>query len=257
MDAFVGIDVAFAKRKRLPVAVVRRDAERLLPWRLAERGVPAPPRGSGNVATLDDALLTRYADAVADYLRGLEVHFGFTIRRIGIDAPSEPRLDAVARRLAEVALDARQISCFTTPCVSQIATIRRKVGEHLASGGTESHLPHANQLWMLVGFALFERLRQTWECLEVFPQATVAILGASAVHKTKVQGFVAQQTAVARRTGWPDPEQVLANPFRGFVWGPPHDGLDAYTAAWIAALEPAERQALGEPPHDAIWVPRL
>lgn len=43
MDAFLGIDVAFAKRKRLPVAAVRWAADVLMPWRLADRDAPAPP----------------------------------------------------------------------------------------------------------------------------------------------------------------------------------------------------------------------
>jgi len=30
---------------------------------------------------------------------------------------------------------------------------------------------------MLVGFALFKRLRVEWECLEVYPQATMRMLG--------------------------------------------------------------------------------
>ena len=120
MDAFLGIDVAFAKRKRLPVAAVRWDADVLMPWRLADRDAPAPPRGCGNVATLDDALLAGFADDVVKYLRELEHHFGFRIRRIGIDAPSDPRPDGIARRRAEVALDGRRISCFTTPSVSRV-----------------------------------------------------------------------------------------------------------------------------------------
>jgi hypothetical protein len=206
---------------------------------------------------LDDALLTRFADDVASYLRELEQHFGFRIRRIGIDAPSDPRPDGIARRRAEAALDRRQIRCFTTPSVSQIELIRGKVKEHLAVGGAEARLPHANQLWMFVGFALFDRLRQTWECLEVFPQATAVVLGASTVHKSAPQGLAAQVTAVSRNTGWPTGDESGGNPFRGFVWGPAHDGLDAYMAAWVAALEPTEREALGSPPDDVIWVPTI
>jgi hypothetical protein len=134
--------------------------------------------------------------------------------------------------------------------------IRGKVNEHLASGGAEARLPHANQLWMLVGFALFNRLRRTWECLEVFPQATASLLGASAIHKTDPGGLEAQVSAVSQRTHWPAGDECHRNPFRGFVWGPAHDGLDAYMAAWVAALEPPRRMALGAPPNDAIWIPK-
>ena len=41
------------------------------------------------------------------YLRQVESHFGVTVCRIGIDAPSDPRRDDLARRQAEAALDPR------------------------------------------------------------------------------------------------------------------------------------------------------
>lgn len=255
MDAFVGIDVAFAKRKRLPVCVCVRKGERIAPLALATVAVLRPPVGSGNAATLDSDGLARFADQVAAYLRQVESHFGVTICRIGIDAPSDPRRDDLARRQAEVALDARRISCFTTPSRADFGRIRAKASAHLSGGGAESRLPHANQLWMLVGFALFERLRRDWECLEVFPQATVCALGANAIHKSRVGGVAAQATAVARCTGWPTPpfDEVI----KAAVHGPAHDGLDAYLSAWVAALEPPERVALGQPPNDVIWIPAV
>jgi hypothetical protein len=108
---------------------------------------------------------------------------------------------------------------------------------------------------MLVGFALFERLRREWECLEVFPQATAFVLGANSTHKSKVGGVTAQLGAVARLTGWPDPPH--ARSLRGVVHGPAHDGLDAYLSAWVAALRTKQRTALGVPPTDVIWVPKF
>ena len=38
MEAFAGIDLAIAKKKRLPVAVCSWEAGRLIPRRIAERG---------------------------------------------------------------------------------------------------------------------------------------------------------------------------------------------------------------------------
>jgi hypothetical protein len=201
MDAFVGVDVAFAKRKRLPVSLCVRDGPRLVPLSLAARGMPSPPRGRGNAATLDDTAVARFADETAAYLRHLEIHYGVVIRRIGIDAPSDPRAEGAARRKAEEALDERCINCFTTPSAADFARIRDKGSMHLESGGPEAYLPHANQLWMLVGFALFERLRREWECLEVFPQATACVLGANTLHKSAPGGVAAQLAAVARFTG--------------------------------------------------------
>lgn len=253
MDAFVGIDLAFAKRKRLPVALCAWEAGRLVPRRIAEREAPEPPRGAGNVAALEPSSVRRFADETATYLRRLEAHFKVSIRRVAIDAPSDPRPEAIGRRRAEAALDARRISCFTTPSSAEFMAIMEKARKHLRTGGAEARLPHANQLWMLVGFALFERLRRDWECLEVFPQATAFVLGAGAIHKSKPGGVEAQLTAAARHTGWPT--SFSNTVFRGVVHGPAHDGLDAYLAAWVAALRPADRIALGSSPNDVIWVP--
>lgn len=239
----------------IPVCVCLREAERITPLPLVAIGSVRPPAGRGNAATLEPDGLALFAGHVAEYLHEIESHFGVSIRRIGIDAPSDPRTDGTPRRLAEAALDARRINCFTTPTGAEFARIRIKAAAHLACGGAESRLPHANQLWMLVGFALFDRLRREWECLEVFPQATVCVLGANALHKSRPGGVRAQLVAVARYTGWPDPpiEEALKN----VVSGPAHDGLDAYMSAWVAALDPHERIPLGQPPNDAIWVPSL
>jgi hypothetical protein len=184
----------------------------------------------------------------------VERHFGVRIARVAIDAPSDPKSLGTKRRLAELALDARRISCITTPDEAQFTAIRAKATAHLAEGGAVARMPHANQLWMLVGFALFARLRNDWECLEVFPQATVALLGGS-LHKSKSDGLQAQLSAAAKWTGWPDPPVTTA--LQPIGYGSRHDQLDAYLAAWVASLGPSEREALGTPPNDVIWVPRL
>ena len=41
------------------------------------------------------------------------------------------------------------------------------------------------------------------------------------------------------------------------AWGAPHDQLDAYLSAWVASLEESDRYSFGDPPDDAIWVPRV
>jgi uncharacterized protein DUF429 len=255
VEAFAGIDLAFAKGKRLPVAVCSWDNRRLIPRHVAERGAPDPPRGAGNVAALDPPKVARFAEDTAAYVRHLELYLGVSISRVAIDAPSDPRPDALKRRRAEEALAAQGVSYFTTPSAAEFEGIREKARQHLRTGGAESRLPHANQLWMLVGFAVFSRLRREYECLEVFPQATAFVLGASSTHKSRAGGVEAQLAAVAKHTGWPDPVDKAA--LRGVVHGPTHDGLDAYLAAWVAALRPTERTALGVPPNDVIWVPTV
>jgi hypothetical protein len=109
---------------------------------------------------------------------------------------------------------------------------------------------------MLFGFDLFRVLSaEGWECLEVYPQATVRVIGAGERHKKSPGAVLAQLTAVAAHTRWPDPVSVEA--LRGIAFGSRDDCLDAYLAAWVAALEEAGREALGKPPHDAIWIPRV
>jgi Protein of unknown function (DUF429) len=256
MDAYAGIDVAFAKRKPLPVTVCARRDGRLVPLPLRAGDAPQPPRGQGNVKTLDPAVLAGFAEETVQYLRAIENRFDVSIVRVGIDAPSDPRRDDATRREAEVALDGRRISFFTTPSAQQFRAIQVKVETHLAGGGPVSRMPHANQLWMLVGFELFRRLRLEWECLEVFPQATVALLGVGGVHKSRKGGIEAQLAAVARLTGWPTPPnlEVLAQVGHGRL----HDRLDAYLAAWVASLDLGAREPLGCPlNNDVIWVPRF
>lgn len=254
MEAFAGIDVACAKKKALPVSVcVWRDGQfEPLPLRL--RSAPVPPRGQGNARTLDPSVLASFADLTAQYLRKIESAFAVTIHRVAIDAPSDPKCAGELRREAEKALDRRGISCITTPSFDEFAAIRNKARAHLAQGGAESRLPHANQLWMLVGFELFRRLRQEWECLEVFPQAISHVLGAASIHKTKAAGLLAQLTAVSRFTSWPvvPSASALATIGHGSI----HDRLDAYLSAWVASMDIERREALGVAPYDVIWIPK-
>ncbi len=252
--AFAGIDVAFAQGKRLPVCVCSWHDGRFVPLPL-RRAKAIPPRGQGNPATLDDTAVWSFAEATAEYLRAVEAEFNLRIRRIALDAPSDPKAPGLSRRRSEQALDARHLRCIATPSADEFHEIKQRAAEHLTSGGLISRLPHANQLWMLVGFALFARLRQEWECLEVFPQATLALLQAAAAPKKTPAGLAAQLEALARRTKWPEPSEPSA--LRPISYGSLHDCLDAYSAAWLAGLDENEREPLGDPPHDVIWVPRL
>jgi len=253
-DAFVGIDVAFAKRKPLPVSICTWRDGRLEPFPLRQLR-RQPPRGRGNVATLDADQVHAFARQAAEYVDGACRDLGLTPHRVGIDAPRLPRAEGTSRRRAEAAMDRAGISCFTTPSASEFVGILDKVRAHLAAGGAESRLPHANQLWMLVGFALFRELAELCECVEVFPQATVRVLGSGQVHKFKKGAVGAQLAAVSQHTGWPRADAGRSI-LRDIAYGPAHDCLDAYLAAWVAALEESQRMAFGEPPDDVIWTPR-
>ena len=255
-DAYAGIDVAFATGKLLPVCVCKWQDGRLIPLPLRRLDL-LPPRGRGNAATLDLEAVEAFAHEAVDYLARVEATFGVRIRTVAIDSPSAPKRDGDARRLAERAMDGRRISCFATPSRSEFEEVRRKARAHLDAGGAVSRLPHANQLWMLVGFALFNVLGRAYDCIEVYPQATVAALGAAGLHKSNRKGLDAQLDAVAAATGWPTEGRDEPTPrLTEICYGSAHDKLDAYLAAWVAALPEGKREACGVPPHDVIWIPR-
>jgi hypothetical protein len=253
-DAYAGIDVAFAKVKRLPVVVCRKRGGVLEPLDL-RRARAKPPRGEGNARILESGVVDAFASSTVAYLESIETEFGVRIRRVAVDAPSDPRPAGTSRRRAELALDRKGISCIGTPDEAQLASVVARASEHLARGGSQANLPGANQLWMLVGFALFRALRSRWECLEVFPQAIVCAIGAAVVHKSTAAGLSAQLIAAAHYTGWPGTTGVSSLETVGY--GSRHDRLDAYMSAWVASLDPAAREPLGEPPTDVIWIPCL
>lgn len=252
-EAYAGVDLAFAKTKRLPVVVCVSQDSRLEPLPL-RRAASRPPIGGGNAQILDAGVIARFAENTVAYLRSLEREFGLPIRRIAVDAPSNPKSAGLPRRRCEQELDKWGIRCITTPSHAEFGTICAKAADHLASGGAESRMPGANQLWMLVGFEVFRRLREEWECIEVFPQAIVAVLRASQQHKSRASGLITQLTAVALRTGWPTVATRESLADIGF--GSSHDRLDAYLSAWIASLDGAKRVPIGQPPDDVIWVPQ-
>jgi hypothetical protein len=251
--AFVGIDVAFAKKKTLPVCVCTMQDGRLTPLHLKLTKDQRPPKGRGNRLSIDNGAVDLFVADTIDYLRAVERGFSVRIACIAIDAPSAPCAPGTSRRSAEVAMDRAGYSCFATPTREGFAAIVEKVRAHLGRGGAETNLPHANQLWMLVGFALFAGLRQHWRCREVFPHAIVRSLGVNSGHKSTKGGLLAQIAAAAAATGWtPD---ALRGELRRLGFGPEHDLLDAYLAAWVASLPDDRLLALGSLPDDVIWVP--
>lgn len=254
-DAFVGIDLAIALNKRLPVALCHWQSGRFVPLPLSAPDTPPAPRGMGNVRALDPRDRAQFAEATADYLGALEAYFTVRIRRVAIDAPGAPCRPGLARRRAESALDQCHVSCFTTPSEEAFSRIVERAKGHVRAGGAPARLPHANQIWMLVGFALFRVLSERWPCLEVYPQATARALGVGGLHKSSPGGMEEQLRAGRRHTGWP--ADVSSGVFAGRVSGARHDACDAYLAAWVAALPSARRRALGRGTGDTIWVPRV
>jgi len=246
VPAYCGIDVAFAKRKALPVAICTRSNGRLSPLRLRSRELRSPPRGAGNRAALDSAALTAFAEETTEYLQWVQAHFAVRIVRVAIDAPRDYAREG-ERRCAERAMDALGISCFATPSRSAFAHHRIRALAHLASGGAENRLPNANQWWMLVGFALFARLQDNFNCIEVFPNAIVRALDPTVAHKSTVNGYTQQTELLRAATGVSRDQLDMA------AHGSRHDRLDAVLSAWVASLEPSERVAHGDGGTDTIW----
>ena len=251
-DAFVGIDVAFTKRKRLPISICTWRDGRLIPLPLRQLDL-TPPRGSGNRLALDTTVVAQFAEDAVTYVQQVAQRFGLRVARVAIDAPSDYCRSNIARRKAEVALDRASISCFATPTAERFEEIKTKARDHLDMGGELARLPHSNQIWMLVGFALFRAFEKIAECREVYPQATVRVLGAGDVYKAKEGGVAAQLAAAAPYTGWDGTNP----PVDDIAHGDQHDRLDAYLAAWVAALPEDKLQAFGVPPDDVIWTPRI
>ena len=251
---YIGIDVACAAGKRLPICFVR-PGRPLTPLTLPSHLGAVIPRGVGN---REVAATHPYRDAaqnVAAALKRISAELGWLIVRIAIDAPAAP--PANGSRSSEVELGRCGLSSFRTPAASDWPSIRERCVYHLRSGGSAASLPHANKIWMLFGFELFSALRRELEVevIEVYPFAIVRALLPSCLHKSTESGFRDQLEAVAHRTGW-EP-QALETAFKSAVPGNRHDRLDAFMSAWVATLPVEQRRAFGDAHQtdDSIWVP--
>lgn len=254
IKAFAGIDVAFAKNKRLPICVVVWKGERLVPLALKHPSFPEPPRGSGNRGALDAGAVRGFARETVAFLDRVEDRIGQSIAVVAIDAPSSPCRADRKRRAAEAALDRENWSCIPTPTERSLEDKRKAAQRHLARGLPLANLPGANQFWMLVGFALFEELGHGRQCREVYPHVIFRALGIDSCHKSSADGYRAQLNAAAAITA--NTPRALDDALRRSVFGARHDRLDAFVAAWVAATPKARLIGYGEPPDDVIWCPK-
>lgn len=255
-DVFVGIDVAFAKKKRLPVSVCHVVGGCLKPLPLGTE-FDKPPAGFGNKAALDPACRDGFALSVVAWLKKLEAVKALRIVRIAIDAPSDYCGEQRQRRLCERALDGAGISCFATPSKRQFDDKVAAASAHLAAGGAESRMPNANQIWMLVGFSLFDRLKLDGRtCIETYPQAIVRQMECVALHKSTEAGFKGQLEQAAEVTGHQSAD-CLGSALATMGFGSRHDKLDAFLSSWIASLPAEHEKVFGSMPDDAIVVPNM
>jgi hypothetical protein len=129
---YVGIDLAIAKNKLLPICFCQWEGKCLIP--LPTRSLRLePPRGNGNLAVLDERLITQFVEEAAAYISAVTRELGGSVERIGIDAPRTPRADQSARRKAEVAMDVAGISCYPHFQIARITTFSRRCPHQLAA----------------------------------------------------------------------------------------------------------------------------
>ncbi|WP_324482674.1 DUF429 domain-containing protein [Acidiphilium sp.] len=251
---YVGIDVACATGKRLPICFAKPGLP-LTPLTLPSDLRAVLPRGLGNREVTATHPYQDAAQKVAVGLKRIAAELGWRIERIAVDAPAAPPTNG--SRSSEVELSRSGLSSFRTPPASDWPSIRERCAQHLRSGGGAASLPHANKIWMLFGFELFSALRRELdvEVIEVYPFAIVRALLPSCLHKSTEGGFRSQLEAVAQRTGW-EP-QCLETALKSAVPGSRHDRLDAFMSAWVATLPVEQRRAFGDAHHpdDSIWVP--
>jgi predicted nuclease with RNAse H fold len=255
-EVFVGIDVAFAKKKRLPICVCELLDKKLTPLPL-KTAFDKPPAGFGNKAALQPQTRIQFATALVNWLNKLQSDMGVKIRRIAIDAPSNYCRSDLPRRLSEQSLDRSGISCFATPTKEQFDEKISAALDHLRTGGKEAEMPNANQIWMLVGFDLFETLRkQGYDCIETYPQAIVYELKCPGKHKSTAEGFSGQLESAAKVAGHSSPN-AFQNVLEAMGYGSRHDKLDAFLSAWVASLPSSQEKVFGSKPNDAIVVPNM
>lgn len=251
---YLGIDVACASNKRLPICAAALGST-TEPLEIPAHLLRLIPRGRGNREITEVAPFRDAARGVARAIGEIAREMGWRIERIAIDAPAAP--PKAGARASEAELGRCGLSSFRTPAAPDWAGIRETCIRHLDAGGSLARLPHANKVWMMFGFELFASLREASaaEVIEVYPFAIVRALLPSCEHKSTEQGYRDQLAAVASRTGW-DPGR-LEQRLKESVAGSRHDRLDAFMAAWVASLPPGDRRTYGDAqqPDDSIWVP--
>ncbi len=257
VNVYVGIDVACAKNKSLPICFVTYEAGKLKTLQPPDSFLELIPRGLGNREIENEHPFCAAADQTASVFQSLGERFDWNIVRIAIDAPAAP--PRTGKRKSELALNDAGLQCIPTPDNKAWASRIQSSRDHLNNNGPVNRLPGANQIWMLYGFELFKALRKMTSCevIEVYPYAIMRTLLAKSPHKKTREGYTLQLRAIANATGCIADE--LESNLKLHVRGSKDDRLDAYMAAWVASLKPQNRHPFGSNSdlNDAIWVPRI
>jgi hypothetical protein len=263
-DVYVGIDVACAKRKRLPICFAAIQGGRLRPLAVPVHCARKFPRGKGNVEVREPDPFAADAIALRQAIQQTAEFLGWRIARIAIDAPAVP--PRTGMRACEKKLNELRLSVFTTDSIGAWDVILETCRSHLKQGGPLARLPYANKIWMLYGFRIFKelaRLPGSPELIEVYPHSIMQVLiPRDFMHKTITQGFRTQLEAIAEVTGWEADDLDIA--LSRAVPGLAHDRLDAFASSWVASLATDHvGQSIyrtfygsGDNPLDRIWVPK-
>ena len=156
---YVGIDVACALGKRLPICFAAAGGA-LTPLEIPSYLASAMPRGLGNKELIS---VTPYRDAarkVVCTISQIAKEMAWRIDRVAVDAPAAP--PATSSRLSEVELGRLGVSSFRTPVASDWVGIREKCGFHLRSGGGTASLPYANKIGCCLDSSCFQRYGMGW-----------------------------------------------------------------------------------------------
>jgi len=253
---FIGIDVACAKGKRLPICCVTKKGRRIEPIDLPDDVKGAIPRGPGNIEIQQPQPFRSLAAEVAGALYKLAADGTYSIERIAIDAPAKGPTHS--ERHSERQLFDRRQSCFKTPIQKRWdEEIVPRCHKHLDEGGSLARIPFANMIWMRYGFELFAAIRlKNFKVIETYPNSIVKVIAPNAERKTKAEGYRQQRDAISDRTG--SSAKGLEDALKRTVSGSKDDRLDAFMCAWVASLSCDELCAYGDKNNhdDCIWVPK-
>ena len=115
VPVFVGIDVACAVNKRLPICVVSAGRQ-LTPMMIPKNLAGTIPRGVGNKEITAGTPFRASAHGVASALKSIASHMGWQVERVAVDAPAAP--PETGSRLSENELGQRGLSSFRTPATA-------------------------------------------------------------------------------------------------------------------------------------------
>ena len=88
-SVYVGIDVACAVGKRLPICVVSADYP-LVPLKIPKHLAALIPRGVGNKEIIVAMPFREAARGVVSAINRIEIEMGWRVERIAVDAPAAP-----------------------------------------------------------------------------------------------------------------------------------------------------------------------